>query len=55
MISRLNRLTSPHHRGLTPDRANLARYALGDDYHDVLKRRLDALAGVDARGGAGAL
>ena len=34
---------SPHHQGLTPDRANLARYALGDDYHDVLKRRLDAL------------
>jgi epoxyqueuosine reductase len=34
---------SPHHRGLTPDRANLARYALGDDYHDVLRRRLDAL------------
>jgi epoxyqueuosine reductase len=35
-----------HHRGLTPDsadRAVIARYARGDDYHDVLKERLDAL------------
>src|SRR3954462_8073299 len=23
-----------HHRGLTPDRAVIARYARGDDYHD---------------------
>ena len=34
-------LESPHHR--TPTRAKVARYALGDDYHDVLKARLDAL------------
>jgi len=26
-----------------PTRASIARYALGDDYHDVLKARLDAL------------
>jgi len=34
-------LESPHHR--TPTRANVARYARGDDYHDVLRTRLDAL------------
>jgi epoxyqueuosine reductase len=26
-----------------PDRAHVARYAWGDDYHDVIERRLDAL------------
>jgi epoxyqueuosine reductase len=36
-------LESPDHRGLTPTRGSLSRYALGDDYHDVLKTRLDAL------------
>ncbi len=34
---------SPRHQGLTPSVAAIARYALGDDYHDVLKARLDAL------------
>jgi len=34
---------SPYHRGLTPNVAAIARYALGDDYHDVLKARLDTL------------
>jgi epoxyqueuosine reductase len=32
---------TPHHP--TPTRAAIARYARGDDYHDVLKARLDAL------------
>ncbi len=37
------RLESTHHQGLTPNRAAIARYARGDDYHDVLQERLDAL------------
>lgn len=35
------RRESSHH--LAPTVASIARYALGDDYHDVLKARLDAL------------
>jgi len=33
----------PYSSNLPPDRARISRYAWGDDYHDVLKVRLDTL------------
>ena len=36
-------LESPHHRTPTPKEGRIARYARGDDYHDVLLQRLNAL------------
>ena len=38
----------PYTDELPPDVARLSRYAWGDDYHDVIKSRLDGAAGLDA-------
>jgi epoxyqueuosine reductase len=43
MTATLYNTDRPYSSDVQADRARLARYAWGDDYHDVLKRRLEAL------------
>jgi epoxyqueuosine reductase len=45
-VGALYQTDRPHHIEMAdPGRARIARYAWGDDYHDLLGNRLDALAG----------
>ena len=54
-VATLYQTARPHHVEMAdPGRARIARYAWGDDYHDQLGRRLDALADwMRDRAGAG--
>ena len=45
-----HRSPARHRRATIPRRAVIARYAWGDDYHVIVRQRLDALARVDAPG-----
>jgi epoxyqueuosine reductase len=45
VVANLYQTGHPHHVEIDdPSRARIARYAWGDDYHDVMGRRLDSLA-----------